>query len=91
MLRYSMYRPEINTRNKANQAIQPVINATSHPEVKPLTIDPMNAESIALNALAAGDRIHPFVESEPEKVVVGKSGKLFGKDMILILKSHSCL
>jgi gluconate kinase len=49
------------------------MKVTSHPEVRPLIMDPMNAESMALNALADGDRVHS--ESDREKMVAGKSRK----------------
>lgn len=47
------------------------MSATSHPEERPLTVDPMNAESIALNALADGESVH--TDSDLEKMVAGKS------------------
>src|SRR3569833_119258 len=56
-----MYTALINTRKTASQDIQPVMNATSHPDVRPLITEPTNAEWMALKALAAGERVH----SEP--------------------------
>jgi hypothetical protein len=59
VLRHSMYDPPNRTRKMANHAIHPVANATSHPDERPLTTEPMNAESMELNALAAGVSVHP--------------------------------
>src|SRR3569833_2317362 len=56
-----MYTALINTRKTASQDIQPVMNATSHPDVRPLITEPTKAERMALKALAAGERVH----SEP--------------------------
>jgi hypothetical protein len=53
-----MYEPPITTRKNASHAIQPVINATIQPEVRPLTTDPMKADKMELKARACGVRLH---------------------------------
>jgi len=56
------------------------MKATSQPEVRPLTMEPMNAESMALNALADGESVHS--ESEREKMMVGWSRK---EDILVVI------
>jgi hypothetical protein len=53
-----MYRPPRSTRKMANQAIQPVIKATTQPFARPLIREPIKAERIAVKAAAAGVRWH---------------------------------
>jgi hypothetical protein len=67
----------------ASQAIQPVINATNQPFVRPFTMEPMNADSMALKALAAGVSSHPDERESMGNPPKGSVASLHGKDILV--------
>jgi hypothetical protein len=74
----------------ANQAIQPVIKATTQPFARPLTREPIKAERMAVKEAAAGVRWH---SDEPRlRIVVDapvRSGISLQGDDSEILNSRS--